>query len=406
MTTSQPAADPATLPSSAAAAAITAPAHAREIPFSRPSLSALETRAVATALRTARIGGNGPICKRVQQKIASQLGVRHALLVPNATQAMEMGLLALGIGPGDEVLMPSFAFVSQANAILQRGATPVFCEIDPATMNMDAADAAKRVGPRTKLVMPVHYGGVPADLDALGKLAADHKLALYEDAAQAFGSTWNGKAAGAIGRAGCVSFHETKNVTSGEGGALLTNDDEFARRCELIQEKGTNRAAFLRGEVDKYTWVSPGGSYVLSDLLAALLEVQVQRAAALQKSRLSLWQTYYAGLADLEQKGFLKRPLVPAQAKHNAHTFWFRTSTPQLQRKVLAHLNGVGIQARFHFQPLHASPYAKQTLKLAQSLPITEREADCLVRLPLHAQVRKRDAQWVVEETRKALAAG
>jgi dTDP-4-amino-4,6-dideoxygalactose transaminase len=395
MSTLQPASQPAPDPSAAAP----------KIPFTRPSIGAVEMRAVSTALRTLRLGGNGPICKRVQQSLAAQLGIKHALLTPNATQAMEMGLLALGIGPGDEVLMPSFAFVSQANAILMRGATPVFCEVDPATMNMDAADAARRITPRTKLLMPIHYAGVPADLDAFTKLASERGLKLYEDAAQALGSTWNGKHVGVFGSAGCLSFHDTKNVTSGEGGAFLTNDDALARAAEMIQEKGTNRSAFLRGEVDKYTWQSLGGSYVMSDLLAALLEVQLQRFVSLQKGRLALWQTYYNGLADLEQKGYLRRPVVPAPAKHNAHSFWFRAGSPEQQRKVLAHLKGVGIHATFHFQPLHASPYARQTLKLAQSLPITEREAECLVRLPLHGQLRKKDAQWVVEETRKALLA-
>jgi dTDP-4-amino-4,6-dideoxygalactose transaminase len=394
--------EPATQPAQASAAPPAAPATSHEIAFTRPSISALEMRAVATALRTQRIGGNGPICKRVQQLLAAQLGAEHALLTPNATQAMEVGLLALEIGPGDEVLMPSFAFVSQANAILLRGATPVFCEIDPATMNMDVADAARRITPRTKLVMPVHYAGVPADLDGLTKLASEHRISLFEDAAQAYGSTWSGRPVGTFGRAGCVSFHETKNVTSGEGGALLTNDPEFARRCELIQEKGTNRSAFLRGEVDKYTWVSLGGSYVMSDLLAALLEVQVQRAAALNKARATLWQTYYSGLAELEQKGLLRRPVVPAAARHNAHTFWFRTATPEVQRKVIAQLRANGIQATFHFQPLHESPYARKSMKLTQSLPVTEREAHCLVRLPLHNQLRKKDAQWVVDQTRKA----
>jgi dTDP-4-amino-4,6-dideoxygalactose transaminase len=372
------------------------PSHS--IPFSRPSLGEAEVEAVRRAIEAGHVGGNGPICRRVEARLAERIGCHRVILTPNATQAMEVALAAHGIGPGDEVLMPSFAFVSQANVILARGARPVFCEIDPATMNIDADDAARRVTEHTRCVMPVHYAGIAADLDTLRALAKEHGLLLLEDAAQCFGSRYRGRHLGTFGDGGCLSFHESKNVGCGEGGALLLTDEGVAQLAETVHEKGTNRGAFLRGEVDKYTWVGPGGSFVLSDLLAAILEVQLDREEELQRGRRRAWDLYQAGLEDLERRGLVRRPFVPEGAEHNAHIYALRARTPELRDELLAKLRGAGICATFHFQPLHASSYARDVLQLPlEPLPHTEEAAATIVRLPLFAALTEAEALRVVD---------
>ncbi|MCG8589171.1 MAG: dTDP-4-amino-4,6-dideoxygalactose transaminase, partial [Proteobacteria bacterium] len=307
-----------------------------------------------------------------------------------------------GVGPGDEVLMPSFAFVSQANAILQRGATPVFCEIDPDTLNLDPDDAARRLTPRSKLLLPVHYAGVACELASLQALAKEHDLQLLEDAAQGIGAHWRGQHLGTVGDAGFLSFHETKNLVAGEGGAFLTRDPELLRAAEVIQEKGTNRSAFLRGEGDKYTWVGPGGSFVLSDLLAALLEVQLERVETLTRARMRVWNRYHDGLVELEDAEWLRRPRVPADCQHNAHIYALRAANPDLRDRLLKGLRAAGIGATFHFQPLHASPYARRHLGTAdQRLPVTDDAAETLVRLPLWSGLTVAQADRVVDEVRR-----
>ncbi len=368
-----------------------------KIPFSRPSLGPRETEAVARAIAEGGIGGNGEIGRRVEARLRELCDARHVLLVPSATQAMDVAFMAFGLEPGDEVLMPSFAFVSQANAILARGARPVFCEIEERTLNMCPEDAAARITPRTRMIMPVHYAGVSCDLDAFTALAERHDLILFEDAAQAIGSSHRGRALGTIGDAGCISFHVTKNVVAGEGGCLFLRDPEIAAAAEIIREKGTNRSAFLRGEVDRYTWVGPGGSFVLSDLLAALLEVQIERIEELTRARLDVWNVYHAGLEELEKDGLVVRPVVPAETRHNAHLYAIRARTRGQREHLLAGLRAEGIEATFHFQPLHAAPFAIDTFGRGESLRVTEAAAETLVRLPLHPGVSTDDAEHVVE---------
>ncbi len=368
-----------------------------KIPFTRPSFGAAEIRAAAAALRAGQTVGNGPIGTRVEQRLAELSGAPFVVLTPNATQAMEVLLTALCIGPGDEVILPSFAFVSMANTVVQRGARPVFAEIDERHLNLDPADVAKRIGPKTRMVMPVHYAGIPADMAALGALCRQAGVFLFEDAAQAIGSTLDGRWLGTLGDAGCLSFHETKNVTSGgEGGALLLKDETLARRVEIAHEKGTNRKAFLRGEVDKYTWVSSGGSYVLSDLLAAVLEVQLERLDELTQRRRDNWELYHQALAPLEARGLLRRPYVPPGAVHNAHIYYVVCASPALQERLLSGLKSQGISATFHFQPLHASPFAIEALRSdPHSLPKTLHAANCIVRLPLFADLTRAEAHRI-----------
>jgi len=383
---------------------MTAPMDAKpgRIVLTRPSIGEAEEQAVLAALRDSHLGGNDEIGRRVQRQLAEMCSVHRALLTPSATAAMEMALLACEIGPGDEVLMPSFAFVSQANAIMARGATPIFCDIELGTLNIDPDEVERRAGEGARMVMPVHYAGISCDMDRIGQIVKERGMLLVEDAAQAIGSSWRGKPLGTIGDAGCISFHVTKNLICGEGGAFLTNDPELARKAEIIQEKGTNRTAFLRGEIDKYTWVGPGGSYVLSDLMAALLEVQLSRLDALTQARRVVWDIYHEGLAELETEGLLTRPVVPEGAVHNSHIYWVLAQTPELQSKVLGRLREVGVGATFHFQPLHSSPYAREKLGELGPLPNTQRAAECIVRLPLHANLGPADAERVVDETRAA----
>lgn len=368
-----------------------------QIPFSRPSLGEHEAEAVARAVRENRIGGNGEICRRVEALLAQLTGSPHALLTPSATQAMDVAFYAFGIGPGDEVLMPSFAFVSQANAILARGARPVFCEIDPQTLNMCPIDAAARITPRTRMIMPVHYAGVACDLDAFEDLARRKDLILFEDAAQCIGSRHRGRALGTIGDAGCYSFHETKNVVAGEGGCLFLRDDRLAAAAEIIREKGTNRGAFMRGEIDRYTWVGPGGSYVISDLLAALLEAQLERLEEITRERTRIWNIYHAGLEALEKDGLLVRPFIPSYAEHNAHIYAFRARTRGLRAHLLSGLATRGIRATLHFQPLHTAPYALERLGTPSRLRETDAAAETLVRLPLYRDLSPAQAEAIVE---------
>jgi dTDP-4-amino-4,6-dideoxygalactose transaminase len=281
----------------------------------------------------------------------------------------------------------------------------VFCDVDPATLNIDPAEVERRVTDRTRMIMPVHYAGVPSDMEALGRIAAERGLWLVEDAAQGVGSTWRGRALGTIGHMGCVSFHVTKNLVCGEGGALLTDDDELARKSEIIREKGTNRAAFLRGEVDKYTWVGPGGSYVLSDLLAALLEVQLRRFDAITAERVAIWERYHAGLEDLERDGLLRRPAVAPDVRHNGHIYWVCAATPELQERVLDALRAEGVKATFHFQPLHASPYARERLGPPEELPVSVRAAETIIRLPLWSGLADDQVDRVIDSTRRAFRA-
>jgi dTDP-4-amino-4,6-dideoxygalactose transaminase len=375
-----------------------------KIPFTEPSLGAAEVRAVVRAMRSGRTVGNGPICQRVQGRLRELTGASHVLLTPNATQAFEVFLTAAGIGPGDEVILPSFSFVSMANAVLVRGATPVFCEIDPATLNLCVKDAEQRFTDATRLVMPVHYAGIPGDLLGLAELCERRGALLFEDAAQAIGSRLLGRHLGTLGQAGCLSFHQTKNVCSGEGGALLLRDDEFFHACEIAQEKGTNRSAFLRGEVDKYTWVDRGGSYVLSDMLAALLEVQLERLGELNERRMVVWNTYARALRPAAEAGLIRLPTIPSGVEHNAHIFYFVAESPELQEQVLSTLKREGIHATFHFQPLHSSPFARAHLATADlHLPATDHAAQCIVRLPLSAELNRKKAEAIAAATLSSL---
>jgi dTDP-4-amino-4,6-dideoxygalactose transaminase len=369
------------------------------IAFSRPWFDGREEAAVREAL-SGQVSGDGPIGRRVEARLAGQLGASRVLLTTSGTHALELALLALGIGPGQEVVCPSFTFVSSANAVLRVGARPVFADVEETTLGLDPADVERRLTPRTAALIPVHYAGVAPDMEALLGLARTRGLLVVEDAAQGVAATWRGRALGTLGDAGCLSFHETKNVTCGEGGALVLGDPEIARRAEIAREKGTNRAAFLRGEVDKYTWVAEGSSYVLSDVLAAILEAQLDKLGEIQSRRAAVVARYREGLAGwAAERGVRLPPELPERGP-NHHLFFLLYPEPRLRDAALVSLRAQGVMATFHYVPLHSAPHARR-LGLDVELPVTERVAATLLRLPLHPRLTPGEIDRVVAAVRE-----
>lgn len=379
------------------------------IPFVKPDLSQYEYNIVLSALQQGAIGGNGQICAQAQRWLADYLQVKHALLTTSCSHALEVAMLALNLGPGDEVILPSFAFVTAASAVVRQGARPVFAEIDEATFNIDPADVARKITPCTKAVVLIHYAGIGCRLAELLAIAEKYNLVIIEDAAHAIGATYMGQPLGTQGHIGCYSFHSTKNIVAGEGGAFVTNDDNFSRRAEIICEKGTNRSQFLRGEADKYTWVDLGSSYVLSDLLAALLLAQLHRLDEITQARRTLWWHYYHQMAELEAKGLVIRPGLDPLAEHNGHIYAFRITenlrsgnglrnTGNRRDELLAHLRKYGIGATFHFIPLHSSPYGQKYLGYKPGdFPVTERVSDSLIRLPLYPGLSLEQVDYILD---------
>jgi dTDP-4-amino-4,6-dideoxygalactose transaminase len=381
-------------PSSASGAPIPFP----PIPFHAPWYDDREVEAFRAALESGS-AGDGPVARAVEARLAERLAVPHVLLTTSCTHALELALLSLGIGPGHEVVCPSFTFVSSANAALRVGARPVFAEIDDETLGLDPADVARRLTPKTAAIVPVHYAGIAPDMEALLDLARRHDLRLVEDAAQGIGAAWRGRALGTLGDAGALSFHESKNVSCGEGGALVVRDPAIARRAEIVREKGTNRAAFFRGEVDKYTWIAEGSSYVLSDLLAAVLAVQLEKLDEIQQRRAAIDARYREGLSDWAAAGGVRLcPRLPERGP-NHHIFYLVYPEGRLRDAALATLHARGVGATFHYVPLHSSPFGRQFAP-GLELPVTERIAAGLLRLPIHPRLSASDVDRVVEAVR------
>jgi dTDP-4-amino-4,6-dideoxygalactose transaminase len=379
---------------------MTAPREGRTVPYHVPWLDERELEAVRAALG-GRVAGDGPIGRRVEQRLADSLQAHRVLLTTSCTHAMELALLALGIGPGQEVVCPSFTFVSTANAVLRVGARPVFADIEDETLGLDVEDVARRITSRTAAIMPVHYASVAPDMDRLLELARDRDLRVVEDAAQALGSRWRGRALGTLGDAGCFSFHESKNVTCGEGGALALVDPDLAHRAEIIREKGTNRAAFLRGEVDKYTWVAEGSSYVLSDVLAAILEAQLDKAPEIDARRAAAVARYRSGLADWADRVGVRLPPELPDRQTNHHIFHLLYPDGASRDAALGALRERGVMASFHYIPLHSAPQGQAIGAGEVSLPVTDRVAATLLRLPLHARLSDTDVDYVIEAVRE-----
>ena len=360
----------------------------RSIPFNRPAVGAMEAAYLSQALESRWLVGDGPFTAKCHEWLERATGTAKALLTHSCTGALDMSALLSGVGPGDEVIMPSYTFVSTANAFVLRGATPVFVDIRPDTLNLDERLIANAVTDRTKAIVPVHYAGVACAMDAIQKVATDHGLMIIEDAAQGVGATWRGRSLGTIGELGCLSFHETKNAVSGEGGALLVNDGRLVERAEVIREKGTNRSRFYRGQVDKYTWVDVGSSYLPSDLLAALLLAQLESVERLNAERLRIWRAYHEAFESLERDGLARRPIVPTDCVHNGHLYYLLLPSLAVRTAVLTGLKANGIGAVFHYVPLHSSPAGKRFGRIdGDSLPVTDIAGDTLLRLPLFPEL-------------------
>lgn len=314
-----------------------------------------------------------------------------------------MGAIIAGIEPGDEVVLPSFTFASTANAFVLRGGVPVFVDIRSDTLNLDETLLEEAVGERTRAVVPVHYGGVGCEMEEIGRIASEHGLFVIEDAAQAFGSSWNGRPLGTFGTLGIVSFQEGKNLNCGEGGALIVNDPGLVERAEIIQQKGTNRSAFLRGEVDKYSWIELGSSFALSDLAAAFLSAQIERAEEITATRIEIWNRYHARFAELEQLGRVRRPEMPDSAAHNAHLYYLLLADRQDRDALIEALAREGITAVFHYVPLHSSPAGQRFGRNATPMDVTDQISDRLVRLPLWVGMSDRDVDQVTDAVTRLL---
>ena len=354
------------------------------IPFNKPFTIGPELEYIADAVARGHLSGDGHYTKLCHRWLEEKLGAKRALLTHSCTAALEMAAMLCDIQPGDEVIMPSYTFVSTANAFVLRGGMPVFVDIRPDTLNLDEKLVEAVITPKTRAIVPVHYAGVACEMDVIMDIAQRRRLLVVEDAAQAVLSEYKGRRPGAIGHLGCLSFHETKNVISGEGGALLVNDAALVERAEIIREKGTNRSKFFRGEVDKYTWFDIGSSFLPSELIGAFLWAQLERAETIIARRRQLCAVYREALQDLADAGLLALPQVePAGVSGNGHMFYLFTRSAAERGKLLTHLKAAGVHAVFHYVPLHASPAGRKFGRTAGALPVTENLADRLLRLPL-----------------------
>lgn len=353
------------------------------IPFNKPHMTGRELWYIAQAHTNGHLAGDGMFTKKCHAWLEDRTGTRKALLTHSCTAALEMAAILADIQPGDEVIMPSYTFVSTANAFVLRGGVPVFVDIRPDTLNIDETKIEAAITSRTKAIVPVHYAGVACEMDAIMDIAKRHNLLVIEDAAQAVMSTYKGKSLGAIGHLGAYSFHETKNIISGEGGALLINDERFAERAEIIREKGTNRSQFFRGQIDKYTWVDIGSSYLPGEVIAAFLWAQMEEAEGITQKRLDIWHQYHNAFASLEDSKKLRRPIVPEHCKQNAHMYYILLESLEKRTEVVSQLKAHGINAVFHYVPLHSSPAGKKYARVNSALPHTNELSDRLLRLPL-----------------------
>jgi dTDP-4-amino-4,6-dideoxygalactose transaminase len=374
-----------------------------EIPFNRAARAGHEQENINAAIEGGHLAADGPFTKRSSEWLEDKLG-SPVLLVHSCTAGLEMAAILSEVGPGDEVIMPSYTFVSTANAFVTRGATPVFVDIRDDTLNMDTSAIAGAITAKTKAIAPVHYAGVGCEMDEVLALANAHGLTVIEDAAQGLLATSDGRPLGTFGQLGALSFHETKNVTCGEGGALIVNDASLMERAEIIREKGTDRSRFFRGQTDKYTWMDIGSSHAMSELSAAFLSAQLEEAERLTARRLEIWGQYHDAFADLEASGDLRRPFIPASSSHNAHMYYLLLNSRREREELIQHLRKAGIGAVFHYIPLHSSPAGERYGRAVGPLPVTDELSGRLVRLPLWPDLGAAEVERVVAAVREFCA--
>ncbi len=370
------------------------------IPFNRPPFLGVEIENIKEAINNQKICGDGAFTKKCHQWLEDKTGASKALLTTSCTHSLEMAALLLDIKQGDEVIMPSYTFVSTADAFALRGAKIVFVDIRPDTMNIDEKLIEEAITNKTKAIVPVHYAGVACEMNTIMDIAKRHNLKVVEDAAQGVMSEYKGKALGAIGDFGCYSFHETKNYSMGEGGALLIKDENNIEDAEIIREKGTNRGKFLRGQVDKYTWVNWGSSYLPSDMNAAYLYAQLENADKINNDRLNSWNVYYNELKELQDKGYIELPFIPKECTHNAHMFYIKTKDLEERTKFISYLKENGVQTAFHYVPLHTAPAGEKFGEFFGDDKYTTKESDRLVRLPMFYGLKDTELQYIIEKVK------
>jgi dTDP-4-amino-4,6-dideoxygalactose transaminase len=366
-----------------------------KIPFNKPYFTGKETDYIKEAVASGKISGDGVFTKKCHQFFEKRYGFKKALLTTSCTDALEMAAMLCDIQPGDEVIAPSYTFVSTVNAFVLRGARIVFADSEKTTPNIDASQIESLITPKTKAIVTVHYAGFACNMDPILKIARKYGVFVIEDAAQAIESFYKGRPLGSLGHFGAFSFHETKNVISGEGGMLVINNKRFIERGEIIREKGTNRPAFFRGEVDKYSWVDIGSSFLPSDIIAAFLYAQLEKLEEIQARRKVIWDLYYDGLKPLDEKGYIKLPIIPEYATNNSHMLYILCESLKERSKLIQYLKNKGILAIFHYLPLHKSPFYKEQHD-GRNLPNADRYSNCLVRLPLYYELSKEDVNGII----------
>ncbi|XGC82389.1 dTDP-4-amino-4,6-dideoxygalactose transaminase [Bdellovibrio bacteriovorus] len=369
-----------------------------KIPFNIPPKSQNEEKYIIQAIANKKLSGEGSFNKKCSEWINKNLPTLMTVITPSCTSALEMAMVLADIGPGDEVILPSFTFTSTANVVALYGAVPVFVDVDPRTMNIDPTCIEKAINPRTKVIMPVHYAGVGCEMDKIMDLANKHGIWVVEDAAQGMFASYKGKALGAWGHMAAFSYHETKNIVCGEGGALTINDPRLVKRAEIVRDKGTNRQEFLNGQVDKYTWQDKGSSYLLSELSAAFLLSQLEEGEIITNKRLAIWNQYHQGLADLEKAGHLQRMVVPEGAKANAHIYYILLNSANERAQLWSFLKEGGIQSTTHYVPLHSAPAGVKYGRVEGLMKVTDDHANRLLRLPMFADLSSADASFVLDK--------
>lgn len=374
-----------------------------DIPFNKPYFSGNEFVYMKDALNRGKISGDGFYSKKVHEFMESNFKTEKALFVTSCTAALDMSAILIDLKPGDEVIMPSYTFVSSANAILLRNAKIIFAEIESDTLNIDPGDIINKITDRTKAIYPVHYAGVSCKMDDIQKIADKHNLIIVEDAAQGVNAKYKNKYLGTIGSIGCYSFHETKNYICGEGGAILINKKKYIERAEIVREKGTNRNKFFRGEIDKYTWVDIGSSYIGSDLLAAYLWAQFENLDEIQLRRKKIYIRYYNGLTDLAEKGLIRLPTIPSYSESNYHMFYIILKDELLRNKLLKRLKQLKINAVFHYIPFHLSPIGLKLGYNKGDFPLTEDLSNRIVRLPMYYELSDSEIDYIIKKIKEIL---